>query len=69
MRVTKSDREGVGGVGRGRVAAGEEAAHHHLDLRLLGMADADQGLVGGMINTSRQIGAVAGVAVTESATI
>jgi uncharacterized membrane protein len=27
-----------------------------------GMADADQGLVGGMINTSRQIGAAVGAA-------
>ena len=45
MRVGDRDRERVGGVGAGDLHSGKQARDHRVDLRLLGIADADDGFL------------------------
>src|SRR5882672_6118621 len=43
--VADGDRQRIGGIGGLQQAARQQATHHHLDLRLLGMAGADDRLL------------------------
>ena len=45
MRVGDRDGERVGGVGAGDLHSGEQARDHRVDLRFLGIADADHGFL------------------------
>ena len=45
MRVGDRDGERVGGIGAGDLHAGKQARDHRMDLRFLGAAGADHGLL------------------------
>ena len=45
MRMRQRDGQRVGGIGAGELDPGQLQPHHMLDLPLVGMADADDGLL------------------------